>query len=98
MAVEMGGNVEGSELDKTVNVGGVTIIGEANLPGLVAADASRMYARNIEAFLGELMKEGNLEPNWEDEVVIGTLVTRKGEIIHEGAEAAVKAEQPEGAS
>jgi len=94
MAVEMGGNVEGSELGKTVKAGGVTILGEANLPGMVAADASRMYARNIEAFLGELIKEGKLEPNWEDEVVIATLVTRNGEIVHQGAEEALKAEQP----
>ncbi|MHC4512958.1 MAG: Re/Si-specific NAD(P)(+) transhydrogenase subunit alpha [Planctomycetota bacterium] len=98
LAVEMGGNVEGSEKGKTVDVGGVTIIGESNLPGLVAADASHMYARNIGAFLGELVKDGNLEPNWEDEVVIGTLVTRKGEICHEGAESALQSTQSGGAS
>ncbi len=95
LAVEMGGNVEGSQMGKTMNIGGVTIIGEANLPGLVAADASRMYARNIQAFLSELVKEGELEPNWEDEVVIGTLVTRAGEICHEGAAAALQTEQTE---
>ncbi len=93
LAVEMGGNVEGSEKDKTVNIGGVTIIGETNLPGLVAADSSRMYARNIGAFLNELVQEGELKPNWEDEVVIGTLVTRSGEICHEGAAAAVESKR-----
>ena len=82
MAVEMGGNVVGSEVGKTVVKHGVTIIGESNLPGMVAADASRMFARNILSFLETNIKEGKLEFDWEDETVTGTSVCKDGEISH----------------
>jgi NAD/NADP transhydrogenase alpha subunit len=85
MAVEMGGNVEGSEPGKTVVKNGVTIVGELNLPGRVAYDSSRMFARNIMGFLEAVVKEGNLTPNWEDEVVTATCVCRDGEITHEAS-------------
>ena len=51
LAVEQGGNVEGSELDKIVVKNGVKIVGFANLPARVAADASALYARNVLNFL-----------------------------------------------
>ena len=82
MAVEMGGNVEGSEAGKTVKKHGVTILGEPNLPGRVAADSSQMFARNIAAFLELVVKEGKIQPDWEDEVLLATVVTRNGEVAH----------------
>ena len=85
LAVEMGGNVEGSVVNERVTVDGVTIIGDANLPAQVPGDASRMFARNINAFLGELSAEGAITVNKENEVIVGTLVTHAGEICHQGS-------------
>ena len=82
MAVEMGGNVVGSEAGKTVVKHGVTIIGESNLPGRVAADSSRMFARNVMSFLETNVKDGNLEFDWTDECVVGTSVCADGGVSH----------------
>ena len=85
LAVSAGGNVEGSVCGETVKVGGVTIIGEPNLPALVASDASQMWARNVAAFIQPMLVEGRIEPDWDDEVIAATVVTRGGEIVHAGA-------------
>ena len=83
LAVEQGGNVEGVRLGETVQANGARILGIANLPGRIAADASALYARNLQAFAGLLInEEGQLEPNFEDEILKGALVTRDGGIVH----------------
>ena len=83
MAVEAGGNCPISELDKIVVKHGVNLIGIANLPALVAADASSLYARNLLNFLGVLLdpKTGALTINRDDEIIAGTLVCTGGEVI-----------------
>ncbi len=83
LAVEQGGNVEGSEPDKTVVKNGVHIIGIANLPALVAADASALYARNLLNFLNLLLdpKSGGLKLDREDEIIAGTLMCMGGEVL-----------------
>lgn len=91
MAVEMGGNVEGSVPGERVTVDGVTIIGDANLPAQVSGDASRMFARNIQSFLGELIADGAIKLDEENEILAGTLVTHAGEVRHEGAAEALSA-------
>ena len=62
---------------------GVKIIGIANLPALVAADASALYARNLLSFLGLLLdpKAGTLNLNREDEIIAGSLVCIGGEVV-----------------
>jgi NAD(P) transhydrogenase subunit alpha len=83
MAVEQGGNCPLSELDKTVVKHGVTLIGIANLPALVAADASALYARNLLNFLGLMLdaKTGEFSINREDEIIAGTLLCMNGEVV-----------------
>jgi NAD(P) transhydrogenase subunit alpha len=83
MAVEAGGNCPLSELDKIVIKHGVHLIGIANLPGLVAADASALYARNLMNFLNLMLdaKSGEFTLNREDEVIAGTLVCTAGEVV-----------------
>jgi NAD(P) transhydrogenase subunit alpha len=83
MAIEQGGNVEGSELDKIVVKHGVKIVGIANLPALVAADASALYARNLLNFLNLLLdsKTGELKLDREDEIIAGALVCTGGELV-----------------
>ncbi len=91
LAVAAGGNVEGSESGKTAVKNNVSIIGEPNLPALVASDASRMWARNVLGFAELMFKEGKIEPDWEDEVIAATVVTHDGQIKHEGAAEALSA-------
>lgn len=83
MAVEAGGNCPLSELDHTVVRHGVHIIGIANLPSLVAADSSALYARNLLTFLGLMLdaKSGQFNINREDEIIAGTLVCSGGEVL-----------------
>jgi NAD(P) transhydrogenase subunit alpha len=83
MAVEQGGNCPLSERDKTVVKHAVTLIGIANLPALVAADASALYARNLLNFLGLMLdaKTGEFRINREDEIIAGTLMCTDGEVV-----------------
>jgi NAD(P) transhydrogenase subunit alpha len=83
MAVEQGGNCPLSELDKTVVKHGVHLIGIANIPALVAADSSALYARNLLNFLGLMLdaKTGEFKINREDEIIAGTLMCADGELV-----------------
>ncbi|MCB1694383.1 MAG: Re/Si-specific NAD(P)(+) transhydrogenase subunit alpha [Pseudomonadales bacterium] len=85
MAVESGGNVEGSKPDETVTIGGATIIGISNLPSEVPRDASQMYSSNLFNLVTEYWdqenKVFNLDP--EDDIVKGCVITRDGEIVNE---------------
>ncbi|MFY9260358.1 MAG: Re/Si-specific NAD(P)(+) transhydrogenase subunit alpha [Gallionella sp.] len=79
MAVEAGGNCPLSEADKTVVKYGVTIVGETNLPALVATDSSAFYARNLLNFINLLCdKTGAMNVNLEDDIIAGTLLCRDG--------------------
>lgn len=83
MAVEAGGNCPLSELDKTIVKHGVHLIGIANLPGLVAADSSTLYARNLMNFLNLMLdpESGELKIDRADEIIAGTLLCAGGEIV-----------------
>ncbi len=77
----VGGNCPLSEADKTVVKHGVTIIGETNLPALVAADASSLYARNVLDFLKLVLpKEGGLKIDLEDDIVAACRMTQDGQV------------------
>ncbi len=76
-----GGNCPLSEADKTVIKHGVTIVGETNLPALVAADASSLYARNVLDFLKLILpKDSDLKVDMEDDIVAACLMTQGGEV------------------
>jgi NAD(P) transhydrogenase subunit alpha len=86
MAIEQGGNCPLTELGKTVIKHGVTIIGEPNLPALVAADASALYARNVLDFLKLVIdKDGKLVIDREDEIVRAVLVAIDGDVMRKPA-------------
>lgn len=84
MAVESGGNVEGSVLNEIVDVGGVKIFGLGNLPSQVSRSASEMYSNNlfnlIDEFWDSETKVWKLSP--DDEIVKAAVITRDGEIVH----------------
>ena len=85
LAVEAGGNVEGSKPGEVVTTAnGVKIVGWTNLPGRIAADASALYARNLVAFLGLMVKDGALTLDLDDEILKAAVVTHGGAVVHEG--------------
>ena len=76
-----GGNCPISEADKTVVKHGVTLVGETNLPALVAADSSSLYARNVLDFLKLIItKDGALKVDMEDDIVAACLMAQGGEV------------------
>ncbi len=85
MAVESGGNVEGSAPDETVDVNGVSIIGITNLPSIVPRDASSMYSSNLFNLVTEYWdaEEKKFHLDLEDDIVKGCLITHEGEIVNE---------------
>ncbi|MGA8382018.1 MAG: Re/Si-specific NAD(P)(+) transhydrogenase subunit alpha [Stellaceae bacterium] len=84
LAVEAGGNVEGSRPGEIViTASGVKIIGHVNMPSRIAADASQLYARNLLSFLSLLIsKDGQLAIDVDDEIVRATLLTRDGAVVN----------------
>lgn len=82
MAVEQGGNCELSELDKTIQKYGVTIVGQGNLPSALPQNASELYAKNIFNFLTHLSTNENFKWEMEEDITKGTLITHQGKTIH----------------
>jgi NAD(P) transhydrogenase subunit alpha len=84
LAVERGGNVEGAEAGKIVETNGVKIVGHANVPGRLAASSSALSARNLYAFVETMFdkKAKSFSPNWDDELIKATLLTKGGAIVH----------------
>lgn len=84
LAVERGGNIEGVQAGKVVDLNGVKIIGFTNVAGRVAASASSLYARNLFSFIETLVDKTTkaLAVNWDDELVKATALTRNGAVIH----------------
>ena len=97
LAAEAGGNCELSEAGQTVVRHDVTVAGPLNLPSTMAEHASQLYARNVQALLALMANEqGELELDFDDEIIAGACVTRGGEIVHEGARRAAEAASPAG--
>jgi len=91
LAGEAGGNCELTEPGESVVKHDVTIASPLNLPAEMPEHASQLYARNVQALLELfLSEEGELSLDWEDEIVKGACIVRKGEIVHPGAKQAVE--------
>jgi len=77
----VGGNCPLAEADQTVIKHGVTLVGDTNLPALVAADASALYARNVLDFLKLVLpKDKGFTVDMEDDIVAACLMTQGGEV------------------
>ena len=83
MAVESGGNCSLSEFNTTVVKHGVTIIGQANLPSMVAVNASELYAVNISTLLLHLANKDSFKWEMEEDITKGSLITHQGNIVHQ---------------
>ena len=82
LAAERGGNCESTQMGKTVVAHGVTIVGPENLASDVAYHASQMYGKNIQTLLELILEEGEINLDFEDEIVAGTVIAHAGEVPH----------------
>jgi NAD(P) transhydrogenase subunit alpha len=97
LAGETGGNCELTEPGKTVVKHDVTIMSPLNLPASMAEHSSSLYSRNVQSLLELLVGEdGELNLDFDDEIIAGACITREGEIVHAGAKKAVEAAQGDG--
>ncbi len=92
LAGESGGNAELTRPGETTIVHEVKIVSPLNLPAQMAEHSSQLFARNVQALLDLFVGEdGSLQLDWEDEIVRGACVVKDGQIVNDGAKAAVEA-------
>jgi NAD(P) transhydrogenase subunit alpha len=82
LAADQGGNCAYTQAGRNVSHHGVTIIGPVNLPASLPTQASQMYGRNLLALLQLLLKDGNLQLNFEDDIIRDACVAHGGEILN----------------
>jgi len=84
LAAATGGNTPFTKNNETVVVNGVSIIGNSNLQATMPSDASKLYGKNVLNFLQLIIsKDGQLNLNWEDDLVKGSCITHNNEIVNE---------------
>jgi NAD(P) transhydrogenase subunit alpha len=84
LASSSGGNCELTQNDKTIQIHGVTIVGNSNYPAGMPIDASRMFGKNLVNFMKLLIdQEGRLKLDFSDEIIKGACITHNGEIVNE---------------
>lgn len=84
LAAATGGNTPVTKNNETISYNGVSIIGNSSLQSTMPSDASKLYGKNVLNFLQLIItKEGEINLNWEDDLVKGSCVTHGGEIVHE---------------
>jgi NAD(P) transhydrogenase subunit alpha len=86
LAAENGGNCELTSKDEVVEFNQVIIDGTSNIPATMPVHASALYAKNVAAFLLYTLKDGELNLDFEDEIISGALFTHQGEITHQPTE------------
>ncbi len=82
LAAERGGNCELTKCGEKITINGVSIIGLINVASSVPYHASQMYSRNITNFLLNMVKDGKVNLNMQDDIISSTLVTEGGEIVN----------------
>jgi NAD(P) transhydrogenase subunit alpha len=92
LAADRGGNCECTEAGKEVEWNGVNVIGTINLPSSMPVHASETYSKNILALLQLMVKDKELNLNFEDDIIAGACVARNGEISNEAVRNALNAE------
>jgi NAD(P) transhydrogenase subunit alpha len=96
LAASTGGNCELSKNKETIMHQGVTIVGNSNLAAGMPSDASKLYGKNVLNFLQLIIdKDGNLNLNWDDDLVTGCCITHNGEVVHERVKSLMGSEEGE---
>lgn len=85
VAIDQGGNCEITEPGRIVEKHGVNIIGILNIPGTIPTSSTWMFANNIYHYLTNLVEDGIIKLDTTDEIIASSLVTRNGELVHQGA-------------
>jgi NAD(P) transhydrogenase subunit alpha len=98
LAAESGGNVEGSVAGEVVRIGHAQVWGGRNVPSQMPAPASKLYAQNVLNLITLMTstdEDGNgvFAPDFADEIVAGSCVTRDGAIVHEPTREAIEGPQ-----
>lgn len=83
LAAETGGNVEGTVADQEVVLGGVRVVGPTHVPSRMPVHTSEMYAKNLLNFIAPALLGGELNLDWNDEVIAGTALTHAGQVVHD---------------
>ena len=85
LAADSGGNVQGTQQDQEVEIGGVKIVGLSNMPARVANDASLMYSNNVGNLITHFWdkESASFTLNREDEIIAGCLLTHAGEVLND---------------
>ena len=84
MAAESGGNCALTQAGQTIQAHNATIVGPVNLPSRMPTHASELYAKNLYNFLSPFIKDGELNIDWQDEVIAGSLLCKDGATVHTG--------------
>ena len=92
LAAEGGGNCELTQAGETIDHSGIKIYGPLDVPSMLAVHASEMYAKNLLNFLTPMIKDGQLAPDWDDEVIADSALTHAGEIRHAPTRALLEGE------
>jgi NAD(P) transhydrogenase subunit alpha len=82
LAAETGGNVEGAKPGEEISIGGATVWGGRNVPSQLPGQASQLYGTNVVNLLLLMHSDGELRPDFDDEVIAGCCVTHAGEVRH----------------
>lgn len=91
VAAQTGGNCALTAPGQTVLRHRVTIVGETNLPSTMPFHASQVYSRNVANLLGLLLKDGQIQLNFDDEIVKGSVITHQGAVVHPQVKGALEA-------
>jgi H+-translocating NAD(P) transhydrogenase subunit alpha len=84
LAAATGGNTPLTKNNETIKYNGVSIIGDSSLQSTMPSDASKLYGKNVLNFLQLIItKEGEINLNWEDDLVKGSCITYNGEVVNE---------------
>lgn len=80
---EMGGNCELSKAGQQIEHNGVVVVGTENIASSLAINTSEMFAKNVLNFITPMIKDGEINLDWEDEVISGSVATRDGNVVHD---------------
>jgi NAD(P) transhydrogenase subunit alpha len=86
LSAEGGGNCEDTKPGEITRIGTVSIVAPLNVPSLLAQDASELYAKNVAALLGLMLKDNVITLNWDDEILDSTVLTHEGQLSHSKSE------------
>jgi NAD(P) transhydrogenase subunit alpha len=90
LAADQGGNVVGSQPGRDVVRHGVTIIGPTNLPSSMPVHASQLYAKNLQTLVQLIVKDGELNLDFSDDIISGACITHNGEILNQRVQDALE--------